>query len=156
MPNSQGPTGSDEATVASLPPTAETATSHPADVAEDSLNTDHANGSQQPHQLPQPDYQAQRELKRLEAENRILSDANDSLEQKLAAFQERQAEQEHAHTALTAQHQHVLRLIRAAESAFYDIHLSDICASASVGIDWAHSFGKLVAAIKPIFLYREC
>jgi predicted nucleic acid-binding Zn-ribbon protein len=119
-------------------------------------NESGTNDSNEPtQQLPQSGDQLQRELKRLEAENKILSDANDSLEQKLIALQERQADQEHAHTALAAQHQHVLRLIRAAESEFYDIHLSDICASGSGSIDWACSFGKMVAALKPMFMYRE-
>lgn len=111
---------------------------------------------QPPHELPSPADQAQREIKRLEAVVKILSEANDSLEAKLAAFQEFQAEREHAHAALVAQHQQLMRLIRAAESTFYDLHVSDICAPTSGTIDWPRCFGKLVVALRAVFMYHDC
>jgi hypothetical protein len=123
----------------------------------DSPGTNDATAIQQPPQeLPSPADQAQREIKRLEAENKILSDANDSLEGKLAALMEDKAEREHAHTALVAQHQQLVRLIRTAQSASYDIQCYDICAPASGTIDWPRCFGKLLAALRATFMYHDC
>jgi hypothetical protein len=120
-------------------------------------DTDDGTALQQPPQeLPSPADHAQREIKRLEAEIKILSEANDSLDAKLAAFLEFQAEREHAHTALVAQHQQLMRLICAAESTFYDLHVSDICAPASETIDWPRCFGKLVAALRAAITYLNC
>jgi hypothetical protein len=119
-------------------------------------NDDSTALQQPPQELPSPADQAQQEIKRLEAEVKMLSEANDSLEAKLAAFQEFQAEREHTHTALVAQHQQLMRLIPAAESTFYDIQCYDICAPASETIDWPRCFGKLLAALRATFMYHDC
>jgi hypothetical protein len=99
--------------------------------------------------------QLEHEVQKLLAEKKILTEAYDSMEQRLDALQAQYADKEHTHIALNAQLQHLLRMIRAAESTFYHLHVSNICAPMDGAIDWPRTYGKLVAALKPVFLFRD-
>jgi predicted nuclease with TOPRIM domain len=95
------------------------------------------------------------ELKRVQAECKIWSDAIDALEKKLEAFHMKYDELKHEHTALAAQNEYVMGLVRSAEAAFYDIVTNDVfTAHQHTPVDWAGCCGKLVAALRPIFTHR--
>jgi archaellum component FlaC len=93
-------------------------------------------------------------IHRMQAENKMLGDALAGMENKLESFRLKYDELKHEHTSTMANNVHLAQLIRAAEASFYEILENQICKPEST-IDWALCYGRLVAAVRPVFMHRQ-
>ena len=96
--------------------------------------------------------QLQKELKSVQAELKIHKDAWASEADKYASLSAKVDLNSHEQAAVTARLTHVMKLIRAAESAYYEQFTTHDCFDAD---GWREMYQKLVRAAMPLFMHRE-
>lgn len=94
----------------------------------------------------------QEDLKSTRAELKIHKDAWLSETEKYAALSAKFDREAHNNAALSAKLVHVCKLIRGAESAFYEQCISQASFDAD---SWREMYQKLVKAVMPLFVHRD-
>jgi hypothetical protein len=95
--------------------------------------------------------QLQAELKSCQAELKIHKAAWESEADKFSALSAKVDSERNEHDVVVAQLQHVIRLIRTAEAAHYDLLTTQGQFDAE---GWQKLYQQLVKAVMPVFTYR--